>query len=111
GLVLVRQRPGSGKGVIFLTLEDEMAIANIVVWPKVFERFRPLVLGSRFIRVGGRLQSQSGVIHIVAERIDDLSSWLGALSEGAQTAAGKDRKGKPSRQGFSTRPDGKVPTP
>ena len=51
GLVLVRQRPGSAKGVIFMTLEDETAIANIIVWPKTFERFRPIVLGARFVRV------------------------------------------------------------
>ena len=56
GLVLVRQRPGSAKGVIFMTLEDEKAIANIIVWQKTFERFRPVVLGARFVRVTGRLQ-------------------------------------------------------
>jgi error-prone DNA polymerase len=83
GLVLVRQRPGSAKGVIFLTLEDEKAIANIIVWPKTFERYRPLVLGARFIRVTGKLQSESGVIHIVADRIEDLTSWLADLSEEA----------------------------
>jgi error-prone DNA polymerase len=80
GLVLVRQRPGTASGVIFMTLEDETSIANIIVWPKVFERFRPLVLGSRFICVRGRLQSESGVIHIVADQIEDLTPLLGALS-------------------------------
>jgi error-prone DNA polymerase len=83
GLVLVRQRPGSAKGVIFMTLEDEKAIANVIVWPKTFERFRPLVLGARFVRVSGRLQSESGVIHVVAERIEDLTSWLIDLTEEA----------------------------
>jgi error-prone DNA polymerase len=83
GLVLVRQRPGSAKGVIFMTLEDESAIANVIVWPKTFERYRPLVLGARFVRVTGKLQSESGVIHIVAERIEDLTSWLVDLSEEA----------------------------
>jgi error-prone DNA polymerase len=91
GLVLVRQRPGSAKGVIFMTLEDETGIANIIVWPKVFERFRAVVLGSRFIRVAGRLQSGSGVIHIVARRIEDLTPWLAALSE---QAAGIDSLSK-----------------
>ncbi len=81
GLVLVRQRPGSAKGVIFMTLEDETAIANIIVWPKVFERFRPLILGSRFVGVTGRLQCESDVIHIVADTIDDLTPWLAELSE------------------------------
>ena len=84
GLVLVRQRPGTGNA-IFLTLEDEKAVANIIVWPRVFERFRSIVLGSRFIRVDGRLQSESNVIHIVAERMEDLTSWLRVLTEEAQT--------------------------
>ncbi len=53
GLVLVRQRPGSAKGVIFMTVEDETGVANIVVWTKVFERFRPVVLGARLVRVSG----------------------------------------------------------
>jgi error-prone DNA polymerase len=86
GLVLVRQRPGSAKGVIFMTLEDEEAIANIVVWPKIFERFRPVVLGARFVRGKGRLQSASDVVHVVAETIEDLTPWLGALSEAAHPA-------------------------
>ncbi|MBI1211110.1 MAG: DNA polymerase III subunit alpha [Alphaproteobacteria bacterium] len=80
GLVLVRQRPGTASGVIFMTLEDETSIANVIVWPKVFERFRPLVLGSRFIAVRGRLQSESSVIHIVAEHMEDLTPLLGMLS-------------------------------
>lgn len=86
GLVLVRQRPGTGNA-IFLTLEDEEAVANIIVWPRIFDRFRAVVMGSRFIRVSGRLQSESGVIHIVAEKIEDLSHWLAELSEEAQLAA------------------------
>ncbi len=83
GLVLVRQRPGSAKGVIFMTLEDETSIANIIVWPKTFERFRPLVLGSRFVGVRGKLQCESGVIHIIADRIEDLTPMLAELSEKA----------------------------
>ena len=85
GLVLVRQRPGSAKGVIFMTLEDEDAIANVIVWPKTFERFRPIVLGARLVRIRGRLQCESGVIHVVAETVEDLTPWLGALSEEAQS--------------------------
>ena len=83
GLVLVRQRPGSAKGVIFMTVEDETGIANIIVWRNIFQRFRAIVLGARFVRVSGRLQSESGVIHIVADRLDDLTPWLAALSEEA----------------------------
>ena len=83
GLVLVRQQPGSAKGVIFMTLEDEVSIANAVIWKKTFERFRPVVLGARFVRIDGRLQSVSDVIHIVAHRIEDLTPWLSDLSEKA----------------------------
>jgi len=81
GLVLVRQRPGSAQGVIFMTLEDETGIANTIVWPKVFEIFRPVVLGARLISVTGKLQNEQGVIHVVASRIDDLSGLLRKLSE------------------------------
>ncbi len=85
GLVLVRQRPGTAGGVIFMTLEDETGVANIIVWPKVFERLRAIVLGSRFVAVTGKLQSEQGVIHIVAERMNDLTSMLGLLSEAGPT--------------------------
>ena len=85
GLVLVRQRPGTASGVIFMTLEDETGVANIIVWPKVFERLRAIVLGARFVAVTGKLQSEQGVIHIVAERMNDLTSMLGLLSEAGQT--------------------------
>ncbi len=81
GLVLVRQRPGTAKGVIFMTLEDETGIANIIVWPRAFERLRAIVLGARFVAVTGKLQSEAGVIHIVAERMNDLTPMLGLLSE------------------------------
>jgi DNA-directed DNA polymerase III PolC len=81
GLVLVRQRPGSAKGVIFMTIEDETGVANIIVWPKTFERFRREVLGSRLIRVEGRLQNESNVIHLVADRIADISAELAWLDE------------------------------
>jgi error-prone DNA polymerase len=85
GLVLVRQRPGTAKGVIFMTLEDETGIANVIVWPKAFERLRAIVLGARFVAVTGKLQSESGVIHIVAGRMDDLTPMLGLLSEAGAT--------------------------
>jgi error-prone DNA polymerase len=86
GLVLVRQRPGKGNA-IFLTLEDEEAVANIIIWPRVFERYRAVVMGARFIRVTGKLQAESGVIHIVADGIEDLSAWLAALLEEKLPAA------------------------
>jgi error-prone DNA polymerase len=81
GLVLVRQRPGSANGVIFMTLEDETAVANTIVWPQVFETFRPIVLGARLVAVTGKLQNEYGVIHVVAERLDDLTPLLKRLAE------------------------------
>src|SRR5260221_14681394 len=79
GLVLVRQQPGTASGVIFMTLEDETGIANIVVWPRMFERRRRVVLTARLIGVIGKVQSESGVIHVVADELIDLSAHLGAL--------------------------------
>ena len=74
GVVLVRQKPGSAKGVVFATLEDETGIANIVVWPAITERFRKEVLGARLLYVEGRAQrSAEGIVHIVAERLVDRS--------------------------------------
>ncbi|MXN64977.1 DNA polymerase III subunit alpha [Stappia sp. GBMRC 2046] len=83
GLVLVRQRPGTASGVIFMTIEDETGIANVVVWPKVFERFRAVVLGARFVKVSGKVQSDQGVIHVIANRLEDATPLLSALSEDA----------------------------
>jgi error-prone DNA polymerase len=85
GLVIVRQRPGSAKGVIFMTLEDETAIANIIVWPKTFEKFRSIVLGGRLISVHGRMQNESGVIHIVADTIEDRTPYLALLAKAGPT--------------------------
>jgi error-prone DNA polymerase len=87
GLVLVRQRPGTAKGVIFMTLEDEAGVANVIVWPKAFERLRAIVLGARFVAVTGKLQNEQGVIHIIADRMDDLTPMLGLLSEAGETIA------------------------
>ncbi|MGA0603990.1 error-prone DNA polymerase [Caulobacter sp. KR2-114] len=79
GLVLVRQRPGTAKGVIFLTLEDETGPANAVVWRDVFQSNRRQVMSSAFLVVHGRLQIASDVIHVVAERFTDLSDRLAEL--------------------------------
>jgi error-prone DNA polymerase len=81
GLVTCRQRPGSANGVVFMTIEDETAIANVIVWPKVFERLRPVVLGARYISVTGRVQEESGVIHVVADKLEDLTHFLARLTE------------------------------
>jgi len=80
GLVLVRQRPGTAKGVIFMTIEDEAGVANIIVWPKVFEKMRALVIGARFVAVAGRLQNERGVIHLIAEKFEDWTPALGQLA-------------------------------
>jgi error-prone DNA polymerase len=82
GLVLVRQRPGTAKGVIFMTLEDETDIANIIVWPKAFEKNRRVVMTARFLAIRGRLQRAGLVIHVVAERFIDLSAELPRLRDG-----------------------------
>ncbi|HET7192897.1 MAG TPA: error-prone DNA polymerase [Pseudolabrys sp.] len=84
GVVLVRQRPGSAKGVVFMTLEDETGIANIVVWPKVLERFRKEVMGARLVLVEGHIQSSpEKVVHLVAEKLFDRSHDLVGLANDA----------------------------
>lgn len=80
GLVLVRQRPGSAKGVMFITLEDETAVANLVVWAKVFEKYRRIVLGGSMIGIKGRVQREGEVVHIVAHHLIDLSADLASVS-------------------------------
>jgi error-prone DNA polymerase len=81
GIVLVRQRPGSAKGVMFITLEDESGIANLVVWPKVFERFRRTILSAGMIAVRGRIQREGEVVHLVAQRLTDQSADLAAVGK------------------------------
>ncbi|MDP3340414.1 error-prone DNA polymerase [Frigidibacter sp.] len=83
GLVLVRQRPGSAKGVCFITLEDESGVANLVVWPKVMASFRKAIMTARLLQVTGRLQQDpaSGVTHVVAESLEDRSDILLRLSD------------------------------
>jgi error-prone DNA polymerase len=83
GLITIRQQPGSANGVIFMTIEDETAVANLVVWPKTFERFRPIIMGARYIAASGELQKESDVIHVVAARLDDLTTLLARLTEDA----------------------------
>jgi error-prone DNA polymerase len=89
GLVLVRQRPGTSKGVVFMTLEDETDIANIIVWPKVFAKNRRTVMTARFLAVRGRLQRAGLVIHVIAESFVDLSTELPWLREGGDLFAPK----------------------
>ena len=86
GVVLVRQRPGSAKGVCFITVEDETGVANLVVWPRVMETYRPVVMGARLLLVKGRVQSAEGVTHLVAEELIDRTADLTLLSEDASRA-------------------------
>lgn len=79
GLVILRQRPGTAKGVIFLTLEDETGVVNIIVWRKLYEQFRRAVISGRMLRVTGRLQRAHSVTHVVAEQIEDISHMLDLL--------------------------------
>lgn len=81
GLILVRQRPGTASGVIFITIEDETGIANLIVWPKVMEKFRPIVMAAKLLKVKGRVQKADGVIHIIAIDLSDESHVIFNLME------------------------------
>jgi error-prone DNA polymerase len=86
----VRQRPGTAKGVIFATLEDETGVANIIVWPKVLEQYRRVVLTARLMQVTGRLQREGIVTHLIADKVEDMSYLLDSLEgeEGFQLTSG-----------------------
>ena len=88
GLVITRQRPGTASGVIFLTLEDETGVSNVVVWPKVYKRFRRIVMGGRLLRVTGRLEREGIVVHLIADHIEDLSHRLSDLGHPLDDAVG-----------------------
>ncbi|MEO1777487.1 MAG: OB-fold nucleic acid binding domain-containing protein [Pseudomonadota bacterium] len=79
GLVILRQRPGTAKGVIFLTLEDETGVVNIIVWRHIYETFRRAVIAGRMLRVTGRMQRAHNVTHVLAEEIEDISHLLDQL--------------------------------
>lgn len=79
GLVLVRQQPGSAKGVMFITIEDETGIANLVVWPSLFEKQRRVVLSAGMMSVRGRIQREGEVVHLVAQHLTDLSAELASV--------------------------------
>ncbi len=87
GLVLLRQRPGTASGVVFMTLEDETGTANVIVWPKVFETYRRIVIGARVIAVRGTLQKEDGVIHVIARHITDETDALMTSLEPEAAAA------------------------
>lgn len=81
GMVLVRQRPGSAKGVMFMTIEDEADVANIIVWPSLFEKQRRLILPSGMIGVRGHFRREGGVTHLIAERLIDITDLLRSVGD------------------------------
>lgn len=101
GLALVRQRPGTASGVIFITLEDETGVANLVVWPKTFERFRRVVMAARLIKVTGKLQREGIVTHVIADHLEDMTHRLRAL-------AGPDFKSDDRRKGANAAYEGNL---
>jgi error-prone DNA polymerase len=106
GIVLVRQRPGSAKGVMFITIEDETGVANLVIWPSVFEQQRRVILSAGMIACHGRVQREGTVIHVIADRLDDLSDLL--QSVGARAAPLPLRTGRGDEATGNGGPDPRV---
>ncbi|MCO8145890.1 error-prone DNA polymerase [Rhodovulum tesquicola] len=110
GLVITRQRPGTASGVIFLTLEDETGVANVVVWTRVYERFRQAVIAGRLLRVTGRIERDGPVVHVIAERVEDLSPRLATLGHPVPIPANDGRADETRRPaGGSLRPSARHP--
>jgi len=106
GLVLVRQKPGSAKGIMFITIEDETGVANLVLWPDRFARQRRLVLSATMLACHGRVQREGAVMHVIADWLEDLSDLLRSVGgrdeaflvphgrgDGATYPAGADPRG------------------
>jgi error-prone DNA polymerase len=104
GLILVRQRPGSAKGIMFITLEDETGIANIVVWPSVFEANRALILSARMLAVRGRVQREGEVTHVVADTLEDLSPLLAGLGRVEEDFPLRSGRGDEAKHGGAPDP-------
>ncbi|MBY8974701.1 error-prone DNA polymerase [Rhodobacteraceae bacterium NNCM2] len=94
GLVITRQRPGTASGVIFLTLEDETGVSNIIVWNRVYKKFRRAVMQGRLLRITGRWQREGAVTHLIAWTVEDLSPRLDALGMPTDTASPRADEGK-----------------
>lgn len=112
GIVLVRQKPGSAKGVMFITVEDETGVANLVLWPDRYARQRRLVLTAGMIACHGRVQREGEVVHVVADRLEDLSDLLRSVAERDGEGVGPDSHARRGATAASTRPPPgiKVPT-
>jgi error-prone DNA polymerase len=113
GLVLVRQRPGSAQGVVFLTIEDETGIANIVIWRDLFDRQRQVILSAAMIAVAGRVQREGEVVHVIARTLTDLSSLLHSVGERDSATPPQDQSDRIQRTDISdqrSRPQIKLQT-
>ncbi len=125
GIVLVRQKPGSAKGVMFITIEDETGVANLILWPDRYARQRRLVLTAGMLACHGRVQREGEVTHVITDQLDDLSDLLRSVGErdevfpmqhgrgdGATHPAGQDpRKVSRARPGSHTVKDMDAPAP
>jgi error-prone DNA polymerase len=109
GIVLVRQRPGSAKGVLFITIEDETGHANLIVWPTLFDQQRSLILSAGMIGCAGRLQREGLVTHVVAERLTDLSDLLASVGEQDSPFPLRQGRGDEAKHGGA--PDQREPLP
>ncbi len=95
GVVLIRQRPGTAKGIVFITLEDETGVANAVVWQNVMKHYRKIIMTSRLLLISGRIQRSGDIIHVIAKKLEDYSADLEVLSQDqypASTGAGGPRR-------------------
>ena len=110
GLVITRQRPGTASGVIFLTLEDETGVANVVIWRKTYATFRKAVIAGRLLRVTGRIERDGPVVHLIAERVEDLSPLLATLGRPVLIGTNDGRADETRRPaGGSIRPSARHP--
>jgi error-prone DNA polymerase len=99
GIVLVRQRPGSAKGVMFITIEDETGHANLIVWPSVFEKQRRLILSAGMIGCYGKLQREGEVMHVVVERLADFSGMLRSVGSRDEAFVVRTGRGDEAKHG------------
>jgi error-prone DNA polymerase len=88
GLVITRQRPGTASGVVFLTLEDETGVSNVVVWKKVYQQFRSAVMTGRLLRITGYVQREGIVVHVIAQTVEDVSYRLSSLGHPMEDTIG-----------------------
>jgi error-prone DNA polymerase len=99
GIVLVRQKPGSAKGVMFITIEDETGIANLVIWPSLYEKQRRIILAAGMMAVFGRVQREGDVIHLIAHRLTDLSPTLASIGTSGGTFPIPHTRGDEAKSG------------